>query len=138
MIMKMLSEREQEVMNVIWEVRNCCVEDVLQHLPEPKPAYTTVQTFMRILEEKGFLAHKREGKKHIFYPLIEKAEYNRWILKHMKDSLFGGSAKSLLNTFIHDNDLTESDISDLMSLLEELKTVQKGTDPNVPFLRGPE
>ena len=107
--MKALSDREQEVMNV------------LQRLPEPKLAYNTVQTFMKILEEKGFLAHKREGKKFIFYPLVEKPEYNRWVLKHMKDNLFGGSAKSLLNTFIRDNDLTESDISDLMSLLEELK-----------------
>ena len=75
----------------------------------------------KILEEKGFLAHKREGKKFIFYPLVEKPEYNRWILKHMKDSLFGGSAKSLLNTFIRDSDLTESDITDLMLLLKELK-----------------
>ena len=118
--MKALSEREQEVMNVIWEVRNCCVEDVLQHLTEPKPAYTTVQTFMRILEQKEFLAHRREGKKHIFYPLVEKAEYTRWSLKHMKDNLFGGSAKSLLNTFIRDNELSGSDISDLMELLSEL------------------
>ena len=108
-------------MNVIWEVRNCCVDDVLQRMPEPKPAYNTVQTFMKILEEKGFLAHKRDGKKFIFYPLIEKPEYNRWSLKHMKDSLFGGSAKSLLNTFIRDTELSQSDISDLMSLLKELK-----------------
>ena len=119
--MKALSEREPEVMNVLWEVRNCCVDDVLQQLPEPKPAYNTVQTFMKILEEKGFLAHKREGKKFIFYPLIEKPEYNRLVLKHMKDNLFGGSAKSLLNTFRRDSDLTESDISDLMALLKDLK-----------------
>ena len=119
--MKALSDREQEVMNVIWEVRNCCVDDVLQRLPEPKLAYNTVQTFMKILEEKGFLAHKRDGKKFIFYPLIEKPEYNRWILKHMKDNLFGGSAKSLLNTFIRDTDLTDSDIQELESLLAELK-----------------
>lgn len=119
--MKALSEREQEVMNIIWEVRNCCVDDVLQRLPEPKPAYNTIQTFMKILEEKRFLAHKREGKKFIFYPLIEKPEYTRWSLKHMKDNLFGGSAKSLLNTFIRDTELSQSDISDLMSLLKELK-----------------
>ena len=118
--MKALSEREQEVMNIIWELRNCCVEDVLQRFPEPKPAYTTVQTFMRILEQKEYLAHRREGKKHIFYPLVEKAEYTRWSLKHMKDNLFGGSAKSLLNTFIRDNELSGSDISDLMELLSEL------------------
>ena len=120
--MKALSEREQEVMNIIWELRNCCVEDVVSRLPDdPKPAYNTVQTFMRILEQKEFLAHKREGKKHIFYPLVEKPEYTRWSLKHMKDNLFGGSAKSLLNTFISDTELSESDISDLMSILEELK-----------------
>ena len=122
--MKALSDREQEVMNVIWEVRNCCVDDVLQQLPEPKPAYTTVQTFMKILEEKEFLAHKRDGKKFIYYPLIEKPEYNRWSLKHMKDNLFGGSAKSLLNTFIRDTDLTDSDIQELQSLLAELKSSQ--------------
>ena len=121
MIMKALSDREQEVMNVIWEVRNCCVDDVLQRLPEPKPAYNTVQTFMKILEEKGFLAHKRDGKKFIFYPLIEKPEYNRWYLKHMKDNLFGGSAKSLLNTFIRDTELTDSDIQELQLLLAQLK-----------------
>jgi predicted transcriptional regulator len=120
--MKALSEREQEVMNIIWELRNCCVEDVVSRLPDdPKPAYTTVQTFMRILEQKEFLAHKREGKKFIFYPLIEKPEYTRWSLKHMKDNLFGGSAKSLLNTFIRDTELSQSDISDLMLLLKELK-----------------
>ena len=119
--MRLLSEREQVVMNVIWDKRNCCVEDILEQLAEPKPAYTTVQTFLRILEQKEFVAHKREGKKFIFYPLVEKPEYNRWSLKQMKDNLFGGSAKSLLNTFIRDNDLSESDISDLMSLLDELK-----------------
>ena len=122
--MKLLSEREQPIMNIIWERRNCCVDDVLQRLPEPKPAYNTVQTFMKILEEKGFLAHKRDGKKFIFYPLIEKPEYNRWILKHMKDNLFGGSAKSLLNTFIRDTELTDSDIQELESLLAELKSTQ--------------
>ena len=121
MTMKALSEREQEVMNVIWEERNCSVDDVLQRLPESSRAYTTIQTFMRILEQKEFLAHKREGKKHVFYPLIEKAEYTRWSLQHMKDNLFGGSAKSLLNTFISDNHLSESDINELMSILEELK-----------------
>ena len=111
-------------MNVIWDKRNCCVEDILQELPEPKPAYTTVQTFLRILEQKEFLSHKREGKKHIFYPIVEKPEYNRWSLKHMKDNLFGGSAKSLLNTFIRDTDLTDSDIQELQSLLAELKSSQ--------------
>ena len=115
-----LTVKEEKIMRLFWAYGSMFIRDIISHLPEPKPAYTTVQTFMRILEQKEFLAHRREGKKHIFYPLVEKAEYTRWSLKHMKDNLFGGSAKSLLNTFIRDNELSGSDISDLMELLSEL------------------
>ncbi len=108
-------------MGIIWEKRHCSVDDVLQEMPEPKPAYTTVQTFMRILEQKGFLGHRQEGKKHVFYPLIEKGEYTRWTLKNLKDSLFDGSAKSLLNTFISDNHLSDDDVRELIQLLQELE-----------------
>ena len=119
--MKALTDKEQPIMNIIWEKRHCSVDDVLLELPEPKPAYTTVQTFMRILEQKGFLGHRQEGKKHVFYPLIEKGEYTRWTLKNLKDSLFDGSAKSLLNTFISDASLTESDVQELIVMLQELQ-----------------
>ena len=108
-------------MGIIWEKRHCSVDDVLQEMPEPKPAYTTVQTFMRILEQKGFLGHRQDGKKHVFHPLIEKGEYTRWTLKNLKDSLFDGSAKSLLNTFISDNHLSDDDVRELIQMLQELE-----------------
>ena len=79
-----------------------------------------MQTFMRILEQKGFLGHRQVGKKHVFYPLIEKGEYTRWTLKNLKDSLFDGSAKSLLNTFISDNNLSDDDVRELIQMLQEL------------------
>ena len=80
--MKALTEKEQMVMSVLWEHRHCGVEDVISHLDEPKPAYNTILTFLRILEQKGFIYYETKGKKHIYYPIIEKGEYTRWTLPH--------------------------------------------------------
>lgn len=109
-------------MNVLWEHRHCGVEDVLQFLPEPKPAYNTILTFLRILEQKGFIFYEAKGKKHIYYPIVEKGEYTRWTLTDMKEKLFDGSARSMVNTFIMESGLTDSDVRELISMLNELET----------------
>ncbi|MBO6077521.1 MAG: BlaI/MecI/CopY family transcriptional regulator [Bacteroidaceae bacterium] len=120
--MKALTDKEQMVMNVLWEHRHCGVEDVLQFLPEPKPAYNTILTFLRILEQKGFIFYEAKGKKHIYYPIVEKGEYTRWTLTDMKEKLFDGSARSMVNTFIMESGLTDSDVRELISMLNELET----------------
>ena len=120
--MKALTDKEQMVMNVLWEHRHCGVEDVLQFMDEPKPAYNTILTFLRILEQKGFISYEAVGKKHIYYPIIEKGEYTRWTLTDMKEKLFDGSARSMVNTFIMESGLTDSDVRELISMLNELET----------------
>lgn len=120
--MKALTEKEQMVMSVLWEHRHCSVEDVVGFLPDPKPAYNTILTFLRILEKKKFISYQEEGRKHIYFPLIEKGEYTRWTLTDMKDRLFGGSARSMVNTFILESDLKESDVRELIDMLNELES----------------
>ena len=120
--MKALTEKEQMVMSVLWEHRHCGVDDVLQLLPNPKPAYNTILTFLRILEQKGFVSYQEQGKKHIYHPLIEKGEYTRWTFTEMKDKLFGGSARSMVNTFILESGLSDSDVRELIDMLNELET----------------
>ncbi len=120
--MKALTEKEQMVMSVLWEHRHCSVDDVVGFLPEPKPAYNTILTFLRILEKKEFISYQEEGRKHIYYPLVEKGEYTRWTLTEMKDKLFGGSTRSMVNTFILESDLSDSDVHDLISMLNELES----------------
>ena len=119
--MKALTEKEQMVMSVLWEHRHCGVEDVIQHLEEPKPAYNTILTFLRILEQKGFIFYETHGKKHIYYPIVEKGEYTRWTLTEMKDKLFNGSARSMVNTFILESGLSDSDVRELIDMLNELE-----------------
>lgn len=120
--MKALTEKEQMVMSVLWEHRHCSVDDVVGFLPDPKPAYNTILTFLRILEKKEFISYQEEGRKHIYFPLIEKGEYTRWTLTDMKDRLFGGSARSMVNTFILESDLKESDVRELIDMLNELES----------------
>lgn len=110
------------VMSVLWEHRHCSVDDVVGFLPEPKPAYNTILTFLRILEKKEFISYQESGRKHIYFPLIEKGEYTRWTLTDMKDRLFGGSARSMVNTFILESDLKESDVRELIDMLNELES----------------
>lgn len=120
--MKALTDKEQMVMNVLWEHRHCSVDDVVGFLPEPKPAYNTILTFLRILEKKEFISYQEEGRKHIYYPLVEKGEYTRWTLTDLKERLFDGSARSMVNTFIQESGLTDSDVRELISMLNELET----------------
>ena len=120
--MKALTDKEQMVMSVLWEHRHCSVDDVVGFLPEPKPAYNTVLTFLRILEKKEFISYEESGRKHIYYPLVEKGEYTRWTLTALKERLFDGSARSMVNTFIRESGLTDSDVRELISMLNELET----------------
>lgn len=122
--MKVLTDKEQMIMRILWEHRHCSVDDVIQHMPEPKPAYNTALTFLRILEQRKFLDHKEDGRKHVYYPLIEKGEYTRYAIRYLKDNLFDGSIKSLVNTFISDDNLTNDDIQELITLLTELETTR--------------
>ena len=120
--MKALTDKEQMVMSVLWEHRHCSVDDVVGFLPEPKPAYNTILTFLRILEKKEFISYQEEGRKHIYSPLVEKGEYTRWTLTDLKERLFDGSARSMVNTFIQESGLTDSDVRELIDMLNELET----------------
>ena len=120
--MKALTDKEQMVMSVLWEHRHCSVDDVVGFLPDPKPAYNTVLTFLGILEKKEFISYEESGRKHIYYPLVEKGEYTRWTLTDLKERLFDGSARSMVNTFIQESGLTDSDVRELISMLNELET----------------
>lgn len=75
--MKELTKAEEEIMQVLWKLKQAFVRDILEELPEPKPAYNTVSTIVRILENKGFVGHEAFGKSHQYYPLVAQDKYKR-------------------------------------------------------------
>ena len=116
--MKQLTKAEEQVMHILWEIKKGFVKDVLEKMPNPKPAYNTVSTIVRILERKGFVAYTAYGKTHEYFPIIEQNHYRSFYLKSMISGYFGGSFERLVSFFAKDNDM------DIHEMEELLKNVQ--------------
>lgn len=118
---KTLTKGEMQVMNVLWKIgRGACVNDILERYEEPRPAYTTIATFLKILMQKGFVeAKKGIGKQLVYNPLMTKERYRRQVMDEVKESLFDGSVKSLLNHFVQEEDLSSEEIEELIALIKQ-------------------
>ena len=114
-----LTKAEMQVMNALWEFPDgACVHDIISRYPEPKPAYTTIATFMKILLNKGFVNFKKmSGKTHTFYPLVTRQEYTQMVMKDVKESFFGGSSSSMVKFFAENEKLSENEIKELLEII---------------------
>lgn len=120
--MKELTKAEDQIMQVLWTLEKAFVKDIIDKLPEPKPAYNTVSTIVRILETKGFVDHKAYGKTHEYFPIVAKEKYTQFYLNNMVKGHFNGSFTSLVSFFAKENQMKLGEIDELMKQLEEMKT----------------
>ena len=116
--MKELTKAQEEVLKAVWKLKEGAVSDVLDLLPEPKPAYTTVATVINVLEKKGYLFHKKFGKTKVYYPLISDKEYARSILKDTAKGYFNGSFNMMAQFFVS-KELSISELEELRTMLEK-------------------
>jgi predicted transcriptional regulator len=118
-----LTKAEMEIMNILWDLGEpASVREVIEKYPDPKPAYTTTATFLTILTKKCFVKQERkenEGKSFFYSPLISREDYTRKVMTDVKDSFFGGSAKSLVNFFCREEKLSVEEIRELLKMVEE-------------------
>lgn len=116
-----LTKAEIQVMNALWEMPDGgCIHEIIARYPDPKPAYTTVSTFLKILLNKGFVEYRKlSGKTHTYYPLISKEKYTKQVMKDVKDSFFGGSSSSLVKFFVEKEKLSDSEIKELIEIIKE-------------------
>lgn len=114
-----LTKAEEQVMQILWDLNQAFVKEIIDRFPDPKPAYNTVSTIVRILEKKGFVNHEAFGKTHRYQPLISKADYSSYSLKKLLGNYFGGSFKELVQFFAKEQDMT---IEELEALLKHTKS----------------
>lgn len=125
MPMKELTKAEEEIMQILWKLDKGFVKDILEELPEPKPAYNTVSTIVRILEKKGFVGYTAFGKSHEYFPLVAEDKYKSFFLKNFMSGYFGGSFEKLVSFFAKDNNL---DVKELDQLMRHVKDDLKEED----------
>ena len=116
--MRELTKAEEQVMQILWKIEKGFVKDILDRMDDPKPAYNTVSTIVRILEKKGFIGYTAYGKTHEYFPLIDKTAYTRFYFKNFLGSYFGGSFAGLVSFFAKEDNL---DVKELEELLKQVK-----------------
>ena len=112
--MKELTKAEEQIMQILWKLEEGFVNDVIEKIPDPKPAYNTVSTIVRILEKKGFVDHKAYGKTHLYFPLISKKAYTRAFMKNFMGSYFGNSFREMVSFFAKEDNMSIGEIEELM------------------------
>ncbi|TXC78622.1 BlaI/MecI/CopY family transcriptional regulator [Luteibaculum oceani] len=120
-----LTKAEEEVMQYLWELKKAFVKDIIELYPEPKPAYNTVSTIVRILEKKGFVDHESFGKSHRYYPSIPKEVYKKQSVSKLAKGYFEGSFKSMVSFFLKEKKLSTSDLDEI---LRELNSEENELD----------
>jgi len=115
-----LTAAELGIMNVLWKKGEATVNDVLDDMPSKnRPAYNTVLTILRILEEKDYVAHTKEGRAHLFRPLVGREVARQKAVRHMVKSFFDGSPKGLMLNMVESSELTADDLREIARQIEE-------------------
>jgi predicted transcriptional regulator len=119
--MKELTRAEEQVMQILWKEGKAFVKELLPHFPDPKPAYNTVSTIIRILEKKGFVSHEEFGKSHRYYPAVPKEEYRNEVFTDLMKGYFNNSMKQVLSHFSNADKMDIREADELIQMLEEIK-----------------
>ncbi|HEX9938709.1 MAG TPA: BlaI/MecI/CopY family transcriptional regulator [Longimicrobium sp.] len=112
------TDRELDVMSVLWEIGGGSVADVRGRMPDDL-AYTTVLTILRTLEEKGYVGHTEAGKAYRYHPLVERQDAGESVLRRITRKLFNNSPELLLTHLVSDRGLGDDELRRMQKLLEE-------------------
>jgi predicted transcriptional regulator len=126
--MKELTQAEEQIMEYLWQIEAGFVKDIRDQFPDPKPAYNTVSTIVRILEKKGVIGHRAFGKSHQYYPLVTKKEYKQRRFRDVLRKHFSNSYKSFVSFFTKEEDLSLSELEEMRQMVEEEIEKRRGTD----------
>ncbi len=114
-----LTKAEEQVMQYLWSIKKGFLKDVVEQYPEPKPAYTTVSTVVRVLVKKGAIGFTTYGKVNEYYPLIKKKDYTKRFMKTMVKNFFDNSQQQFASFFTKESDLTVSELEELKALIDQ-------------------
>lgn len=123
--MRELTRAEEQVMQVLWKIKQGFVKDILEHFEEPKPAYNTVSTIVRILQDKGFVDHKAYGRTHEYFPVISKNDYSKSHLSNFVNDYFSNSFEKMVSFFAKEKGISLREMEEIMKLMESEVKKQK-------------
>lgn len=117
--MKELTKAEEQVMHFIWKFEKAFLKDIVDEFPEPKPAYTTISTVIRVLVKKKFIGYNTYGKTHEYFPIVTKDDYFRSHFKGVVKNFFSGSVSNFTSFFTNDENLNLTELEQIKKMIEQ-------------------
>jgi BlaI family penicillinase repressor len=125
--MRELTRAEEEVMQVLWKIKKGFVKEILEYFDEPRPAYNTVSTIVRILQDKGFVDHKAYGRTHEYFPVVSKSDYSKTHLNTFVNDYFSNSFEKMVSFFAKEKGISVKEMEEIMKIMEGEVKKQKLT-----------
>ena len=116
-----LPRGEEEIMQILWRLGDVVVNEIIAQTKEPRPKYTTVATFLKILENKGFVNHTPEGKSHRYYPAVSREEYARGVMSSVLSSYFDGSLAQMVSFFSRHEDISVTEMEEILQIMQNAR-----------------
>lgn len=117
--MKKLTAAEEDIMQILWKLKKGFIKDILEQIPDPKPPYTTVLSVIRVLEKKEFVSHTQYGNTYEYYPLVLKDDYAGEHFNQFLSGYFNNSFPKMAAFFARENNLTMSELEEIMRLTQQ-------------------
>lgn len=117
--MNEITKAQEDILKGLWKIEKGAVSDVVEALPDPKPAYNTVATVIKVLEKKGYVSHNTYGKTNVYFPIIEQNEYGHHILTQTVKNLFNNSLGQMISHFVQNKAVSLNELESLKSTIEE-------------------
>lgn len=119
--MQKLTNKEEEIMHVLWKLEKAFVKDVLSEMVDEKPHYNTLSTIIRNLEEKGYVSHTAYGNTHQYYPVVTKEEYRKGFMNNAIENYFNNSYKSMISFFAKEEKISADELREILDMIEKKK-----------------
>lgn len=119
--MQKLTNKEEEVMQILWKLEKAFVKDMLLEVKEEKPHYNTLSTIIRNLEEKGYVGHTAYGNTHQYFPVVTKEEYRKGFMTNAIENYFNNSYKSMVSFFAREEKISADELREILDMIEKKK-----------------
>ncbi len=119
--MQKLTNKEEEIMHILWKLEKAFVKDILAEIAEDQPHYNTLSTIVRNLEEKDYVSHTAYGKTHQYFPVIKKEDYRKRFFNTAIDNYFNSSYKNVVSFFANEEKISVKELKEIINLIENKK-----------------
>lgn len=117
--MQKLTNKEEEIMQILWRLKKAFVKDILAEITADQPHYNTLSTIVRNLEEKGYVSHTAYGNTHQYFPIVKIEDYRKQFMKSAIDNYFGSSYKNLVSFFAKEEKISAEELREILDLIEK-------------------